>query len=204
MASAAERVSRPRRNPNTVRIIGGIWRGRKLTFADAPGLRPTPDRVRETLFNWLQGRIEGARCLDLFAGSGALGLEALSRGARTAVLLEANPVVAKHLRVQAAMLGAHHAQIEQIDALAYLDGGSQAFDVVFLDPPFDAKLWTQTATLLARNGWLAPNAFIYVESSAQGESVQFPEDWETLRDKTAGDVRYRLLRGPAASSKTQV
>lgn len=194
-------MSRPRRIPSTVRIIGGVWRGRKLTFADAPGLRPTPDRVRETLFNWLQGHIEGARCLDLFAGSGALGLEALSRGARMAVLLEANPAVAKHLKAQVAMLGARNAHVEQIDALRYLSGPSQTFDVVFIDPPFAAKLWTQTAALLANNGWLAPNAFIYVESPGQSEAAQLPEAWETLRDKTAGEVRYRLLRGPAAPSQ---
>lgn len=191
-------MSRPRRAANSVRIIGGSWRGRKLSFADAPGLRPTPDRVRETLFNWLHGRLEGKRCLDLFAGSGALGLEALSRGARLAVLLESNPSVATHLKAQAAILGADSAQIVQTDAGRYLRGASQPFDVIFIDPPFDANLWTQTAALLARGAWLAPNALIYVESPVQGEQARLPEEWETLRDKTAGEVRYRLLRGPAA------
>lgn len=191
-------MSRPRRAPNTVRIIGGTWRGRKLTFADAPGLRPTPDRVRETLFNWLQGRIEGACCLDLFAGSGALGFEALSRGARVAVLLESNALVANHLKAQMDMLGTRSAHIVHADTLQYLAGASQPFDVVFIDPPFDANLWAQTTDLLSRNGWLAPNAFIYVESPIQGEQTCFPEHWEPLRDKTAGEVRYRLLRDTAA------
>lgn len=198
MSKAVSLVSQPRRSPNTVRIIGGTWRGRKLTFVDAPGLRPTPDRVRETLFNWLQPHIVGARCLDLFAGSGALGLEALSRGARTAVMLESNPLIVNHLKAQASRLGTLDAHIERADALSYLAGASQPFDVVFIDPPFDAKLWAQTAALLSRNGWLAPNALIYVESPVQGEDTKWPEQWETLRDKQAGEVRYRLLRGPAA------
>lgn len=191
-------MKRPNRSPNTVRIIGGTWRGRKLTFVEVPGLRPTPDRVRETLFNWLQPHIEGARCLDLFAGSGALGFEALSRGARTAVMLESNTLVVRHLKAQATMLGTHDAHIEHADALKYLTGANQPFDVVFIDPPFAATLWGQAAELLSRNGWLAPNALIYVESPVQGEETSLPEHWETLRDKQAGEVRYRLVRGPAA------
>lgn len=150
------------------------------------------------MFNWLRDRIEGARCLDLFAGSGALGLEALSRGARRVVLIEASPLVADHLRTQVLMFGTRSAQIERADTLQYLAGASQPFDVVFVDPPFDADLWAPTAELLEKNGWLAPNALIYVESPVQGEQPCLPGHWETLRDKTAGDVRYRLLRRTAA------
>lgn len=198
-------MSPPRSRPNTVRIIGGSWRGRRLSFVDAPGLRPTPDRVRETLFNWLQPHIEGARCLDLFAGSGALGLESLSRGARSAVLLEANPSVASHLKAQAATLGASDARIERADALQFLACAGECFDVVFIDPPFSADLWARAAALLEKGGWLAPGALIYVESPARDKQTRLPESWELLKDKTAGDVRYRLLRrAPAAAEVTRV
>ena len=122
---------------NSVRIIGGGWRGRRITFPDVPGLRPTPDRVRETLFNWLQHDIAGARCLDLFAGSGALGLEALSRGAKELVFVEQSVAASRALQEQLARLGAERrSQVVEMGAARYLRGAAPAFDIVFLDPPF--------------------------------------------------------------------
>ena len=125
---------------NLLRIIGGEWRSRKLKFADVPGLRPTPDRVRETLFNWLQWHVPGARCLDLFAGSGALGLEALSRGARDVVMVEKHPAAAQALRDNLTLLGARNARLVHDDALRYLGRVTVAFDLIFLDPPFRQML----------------------------------------------------------------
>src|SRR5690606_40251179 len=153
-------------SPGSVRIVAGRWRGTRLPVADAAGLRPTPDRVRETLFNWLQGRLAGANALDLFAGSGALGLEAVSRGASEAVLVERDPRLAGSLRGTVARLGAgDRVEVACADALAWLRASPRrAFDVVFLDPPFAAGLWE--AVLAALEPWLAPDAWLYVESTA--------------------------------------
>ncbi len=179
--------------PGELRIIGGRWRGRRFPVPDLPGLRPTPDRVRETLFNWLQPVIVGARCLVLFSGSGALALEALSRGAAEAVAVESNASAVVALRAAAARFGAEGLRIDHADALSYLKGTPRPFDVVFLDPPFAADLLVQAQTALVR-GWLAHPAWIYLESAPGQEDGGLPEGWETWREKRAGDVVFRLAR----------
>jgi len=181
---------------NTLRIIGGQWRGRKLRFADGEGLRPTTDRVRETVFNWLQPLIAGARCLDLFAGSGALGLEALSRGAAEVLFIERNPRAVRALQENLALLQAGNGRVQQGDALAYLRGPATLFDVVFLDPPFRQNLLDPALALLAEGGWLAPGARIYIELEAELGAPVLPEGWELLRSKQAGQVAYHLAAAP--------
>ena len=152
------------RQSNTLRIIGGSHRGRKLKFADVPGLRPTPDRVRETLFNWLAPLIPGARCLDLFAGSGALGFEAMSRGAREVVFVDSHSLAVKALRENIALLGDGSAEVIQSGALEWLSRQpAEPFDVVFLDPPFRQDLLEPCCQRLDEAGWLASPAAIYLE-----------------------------------------
>ncbi|HEX9801802.1 MAG TPA: 16S rRNA (guanine(966)-N(2))-methyltransferase RsmD [Gammaproteobacteria bacterium] len=177
---------------NTLRIIGGQWRGRKLRFADGEGLRPTTDRVRETLFNWLQPVIAGARCLDLFSGSGALGLEALSRGAAKVVFIERNPQAVRALKGNLELLQAGNAELHQADALAWLRGEATPFDVIFLDPPFRQELLTPALSLLAEGGWVAPGARIYIELESEQGEPELPSGWELLRSKQAGQVAYHL------------
>lgn len=179
---------------NQVRIIGGRWRGRRVNFAAVPGLRPTPDRVRETVFNWLAPRLEGAQALDLFAGSGAFGFEALSRGAGRAVLVDADPAVAANLRQQGELLGADGLQVVRSDVLAFLSGAASPFDLVFVDPPYGKGLLARCCTALQERGWLQPEALVYLEAEAElGEPV-LPADWELLRSKRAGQVGYHLAR----------
>lgn len=176
-------------------------RGRRFRFADIPDIRPTPDRVRETLFNWLGARVAGARCLDLFAGSGALGLEALSRGAATAVLVEQNAVAARALAALIAEWHLQGARVERADALHFLGRDPEPFDIVFLDPPFHAGLLSRSAELLERRGWLAPDALIYVECSAREELPPLPERWQLLKAKRAGEVGYHLLARTEGESR---
>lgn len=187
------------RPANQLRIIGGRHRGRRLSFPDQPGLRPTSDRVRETLFNWVAPLIEGARCLDLFAGSGALGFEALSRGAGALVMVERAAAVARQLRANAGLLGAADLQVHEADALVWLERGDRApFDLIFLDPPFAEGLLAPAIERLDRHGLPAPEARIYLEAPVQIGFPPLPESWELIRDKTAGQVRYGLVRvGPA-------
>jgi 16S rRNA (guanine966-N2)-methyltransferase len=177
----------------TLRIIGGVWRGRKLRFPATAALRPTPDRVRETLFNWLGTRAPGSRCLDLFAGSGALGLEALSRGAAHATFVERDVAAARELRARLLEWGAQDARVEHTDALAFLAGAASAFDIVFLDPPFDSDLLPRSAALLESGGWLGPGALVYVESAARSAPPALPPGWELLKAKQAGEVGYHLF-----------
>lgn len=177
---------------NTLRIIGGEWRGRKLRFADGEGLRPTTDRVRETLFNWLQPLIAGARCLDLFSGSGALGLEALSRGAGRVVFIERNPKAVAMLRENLALLQSGNAEVHQGDALAWLRGEPTPFDVIFLDPPFRQDLLAPALTLLDEGGWLTPGARVYIETELESGEPELPVGWTLLRSKQAGQVGYYL------------
>lgn len=196
MAARAARRRAAGSASGRLRIVGGTWRGRRLEVPPIEGLRPTPDRVRETLFNWLQPVIAGARCLDLFAGTGALGLEALSRGATEAVLVDASPEVANHLRVQAAALGATGARIMNAPAQGYLRGAARPFDVVFLDPPFRSGLLGPCCALLEDGGWLAARAWIYLEAEAELGSPEVPAGWVVTRSKRAGDVGYHLaVRG---------
>lgn len=180
------------RAANQLRIIGGRHRGRRLSFPDQPGLRPTSDRVRETLFNWVAPLITGARCLDLFAGSGALGFEALSRGAGEVVMIERAAVVARQLRENAARLGATQLSLHEADALSWLERPGTPFDLVFLDPPFAEGLLAPVIERLDRHGWLAPEARIYLEAPIQAGFPPLPERWSLIRDKTAGQVRYGL------------
>jgi len=202
----------PRKNPsarkhppqpagrNAVRIVGGEWRGRLLRFPAVPGVRPTPDRVRETLFNWLQQRVIGSRCLDLFAGSGALGLEALSRGAAHVLFVDVEPVVTRYLLERLRDFRCDRGQVVRSDAARYLDGPAQAFDLVFLDPPFDAAVLPDVCLRLERDGWLAPGGFVYLEAPAAGGPPELPAGWTLLRSKRAGEVGYHLARRDVADA----
>ena len=158
---------RPGAQARILRIIGGAWRGRKLRFPPSPEIRPTPDRVRETLFNWLTPRVVGARCLDLFAGSGALGLESLSRGAAHVTFVERDSAAVRELRARLSEWGATGAHVEQGDALRFLGGTGGPYDIVFLDPPFDSNLLSTAADLLEKRSWLAPRALIYMECAVR-------------------------------------
>jgi 16S rRNA (guanine(966)-N(2))-methyltransferase RsmD len=178
-----------RNRPNTVRIIGGRWRSRIVGFADVAGVRPTPDRVRETLFNWLGQTLTGLDCLDLFAGSGALGFEAASRGAQSVVMVEKHPRVVQSLRETARTLGAASVRLVQGDALEFLRDPGARFDVVFLDPPYRLGLAEKALELLPRA--LAPGGRAYVEGDAPIVAVP---GWSELKRSRAGQVHFHLLR----------
>lgn len=179
-----------------LRIIGGQWRGRVLTFPDVDGLRPTGDRIRETLFNWLMGYTAEARCLDLFAGSGALSLEALSRGATEAYAIELDKRAAQTIRHHGATLGTQSLKVYSDDTLALLARGNPwaPFDIVFIDPPFSAELAGPCAALLEQGNWLAEQAWIYVEADRRLPTPEVPEHWQAYREKSAGQVVYTLYR----------
>ena len=185
----------------SIRIIGGRWRGTRLAVADSPGLRPSGDRTRETLFNWLMPALSGARVLDLFAGTGALGLEALSRGAARAVLVERDPKLAQALRATVARLDAQdRAEVVQADALAWLPAQVQAFDIAFLDPPFAGDLWQRAlAALLPR---LTGGAWLYVESPADTVPA-LPPQFTLHREGRSREVRFALYRRAAATLAAQ-
>jgi len=185
------------KKPNTspagqIRLIGGQWRGRKLPVPDSPGLRPTTDRVRETLFNWLAPMIRGAHCLDCYAGSGALGLEALSRYAASTTLLEFERPVAQQLEKNLALLNTSDAKVVNANTLNWLAKKGTPFDVVFVDPPFRKGILQETLTLLEQQGWLADEAWIYVEAEAEHGAIPVPASWRLHREKVAGQVAYRL------------
>jgi len=183
-----------RKSPSgRLRIVAGKWRGRLLPVADEPGLRPTSERIRETLFNWLATVIEGSRCLDLFAGTGALGFEALSRGAVEVVFVEASVRAARVLQASADALAATGARLQRVDAVNYLQGVAQPFDIVFLDPPYATDLLEDLCRLLDHGGWLADGARIYLEQKRDRPLPELPAGWTILKDKTAGQVRYVLL-----------
>lgn len=188
-------MNRPRSPaaPGKVRIIGGRWRGTRLPVVDMPGLRPTSDRVRETLFNWLQPVLPGARVVDLFAGSGTLGLEALSRGAASAVLIEHHPRLAASLRETAARLpGGEAATVVQGDVMAWLHAQPEgAYDLAFVDPPFDANLWGGVLPALVPK--LSRDAWLYIEAPHQADSTP-PADWVLHREGRTRDVHYALYR----------
>jgi 16S rRNA (guanine966-N2)-methyltransferase len=177
-----------------LRIIGGEWRGRRFRFSAEANIRPTPDRVRETLFNWLRERVAGARCLDLFAGSGALGLEALSRGAARVVFVESAAAAALDLRERLVQWGARAGSVTRMDGLRYLRTQPEVFDIVFLDPPFAAGALAAAARLLEERDWLAPGALIYVECAARAAPPALPHTWLPLRQKRAGEVGYHLFQ----------
>lgn len=174
-----------------IRIIGGQWRGHKLPVLYSPGLRPTTDRIRETLFNWLAPVIQSAHCLDCFAGSGALGFEALSRYAKSAILLEYKYLVAQQLKKKLAYLKGY-GEVINTNTLTWLASNAQPFNVVFLDPPFRQGLLTRTIRLLEQQGWLADKARIYLEVEAENLDIPVPTNWKLHREKLAGLVSYRL------------
>ncbi|GGO77790.1 ribosomal RNA small subunit methyltransferase D [Marinobacterium nitratireducens] len=180
-----------------LRIIAGEWRGRRLNFPALQGLRPTPDRVRETLFNWLQAYVPGARCLDLFAGSGALGLEALSRGALSATFVDNSPAVTRQLRDNLQRLNARNAEVVEAAAMDWLlqrqTDLEARYDLVFLDPPFRCDLLPLACELLESRNLLADQALIYIEAESELGLPRLPESWKELRSKTAGQVSYRLF-----------
>ncbi|MBM0103807.1 16S rRNA (guanine(966)-N(2))-methyltransferase RsmD [Steroidobacter sp. S1-65] len=179
--------------PHRLRIVGGRWRGMRIGFPAIEAIRPSPDRVRETLFNWLQTHIVGARCLDLFAGSGALGIEALSRGASAVTFVDREPQIGRHLNETLQRLGAAGATVKTEDSLRFLERAPQPFDVVFLDPPFASTL-LQTVFSRLPQGWLAPSAHIYVECPADTPLPPLAPGWAVYRSKVAGQVGYHLLR----------
>ena len=179
-----------------IRIIGEAWRGRKLAVAKQPGLRPTPDRLRETLFNWLMPVTAGSDCLDLFAGTGALGLEAASRGAQQVTLVEKQRIVAQQLRQHVQLLNAEQVQIHHNDALKFLHNTQQQFDLVFLDPPFHQNLLQPCCDLLLQNGCLKPNAYLYLEAESSWQQLALTglEGLELLKQQQAGQSHSMLLR----------
>ena len=180
---------------NEVRIIGGAWRGRKLRFpAEVPGLRPTPDRVRETVFNWLRDEVAGSRCLDLYAGSGALGLEALSRGAREVVFVDRDPRVVRYLASALDAFGSDAGLVSRADAGAFLRVPGEPFDIVFLDPPFDAGALPALVAAIDRHGWVRPGGLVYLEAAADQGVPTLPHRWILHRSKRAGEVGYHLAR----------
>ncbi|WP_375056726.1 16S rRNA (guanine(966)-N(2))-methyltransferase RsmD [Zobellella sp. DQSA1] len=180
--------------PGQIRLIGGQWRGRKLPVLDSEGLRPTSDRVKETLFNWLMFDIRGCRCLDLFAGSGSLGFEALSRGAAEVVLVEQDAKVAQQLRRNLASLPGARGEVVNADALDYLQTPATPFDLVFLDPPFHRELLPAACRWLEQAGWLNDEAKIYIEREQGLAPLPLPANWRLLKDKKAGQVCYQLYQ----------
>lgn len=186
--------------PGQVRIIGGSLRGSRLPVPDMPGLRPSGDRARETLFNWLQGELAGRRVLDLFAGSGALGFEAVSRGAAEAWLVERDPRQAQSLSDSARRLKTETVKVVCADGLAWLAQPGPRFDLAFVDPPFAAGIWQAAATALQPR--LSPQAWVYVEL-AQGRDFEAPAGWRLHREGQSREVRHLLFRaesqGPAVT-----
>lgn len=177
-----------------LRIIAGQWRGRRFPVINQPDLRPTPDRVRETLFNWLQNAVNGARCLDLFAGSGALGLEALSRGATHVTFIDNSAAALKQLKEVLAHFKATNASVLQYDVRHRLTTPPEPYDIVFLDPPFGFGYIPVVCETLSQPGWLNPNAYIYMESESTLTDLSLPDTWEIIKEKVAGNVCYRLVK----------
>jgi 16S rRNA (guanine966-N2)-methyltransferase len=179
----------------SVRIIAGQWRSRRLPVADVQGLRPSGDRARETLFNWLQAYIPGARCADLFAGSGALGFEAASRGAASVALVESNARVLDHLEKSIELLNATQVSLYHGDVLGWLGAQApQSFDMIFIDPPFQDQLHDALLESIDRSGCLAPGGFVYLESPASRPQPVAPSGWSCWRGKVMGDVRLQVFR----------
>jgi len=192
------RTTGKKSQPGRVRIVAGKWRSRLLDIADVPGLRPTSERIRETLFNWLAPVIQGARCLDIFAGTGALGLEALSRGAAEVVFVEKSPVAAATLREHIAMLNVSETAVNETDASDYLRRAPLGeFDIVFLDPPFAADVHEDLCRLLVEEQVLSKNAWIYLEEDRAKPAAVIPKGWQIMKTGLAGNVRYSLVQASA-------
>ena len=180
-----------------LRIIGGDWRSRKLRFPDAGGVRPSPARTRETLFNWLNFHIAGRDCLDLFAGSGALGLEALSRGAANATLVDHTNALARALQDNLRLLGSEKGEVVCQDVAQYLEHRNRPpFDIIFMDPPFRQGWLDRLLPLIDAQQWLKPGGWVYVEHESELTTVPAPADWHLHRQKTAGQVTYKLFQKP--------
>jgi 16S rRNA (guanine966-N2)-methyltransferase len=177
---------------NEVRIISGKWRRRKLAFPNRPTLRPTPDRARETVFNWLTPRLDGARCLDLFAGSGVLGFESLSRGAAEVTFVDDDSAVVRALQESARMIGATDCTIHRASALEFLRSTDRSWDIVFLDPPFDSRLLEQSLDALGAGAQLREGAIVYVESSVHRPPQL--DRWWTIKSTRTGDVQSQLVQ----------
>ncbi len=178
----------------SVRIIAGEWRGRRLQVPDVKDLRPTPDRVRETLFNWLAPYIQGARCLDLFAGSGVLGFEALSRGAARVVSVDADRKVVELIHEQLAVFKTDKGAVYGALIPAELKPADHPFDIIFLDPPYQSGLLLPTCFHLEANGYLADDALIYLEASSPINEKDLPSNWHIMKTKQAGQVAYHLVK----------
>ena len=190
----AKRNAENKTQPGRLRIVAGNWRSRLLEIADVPGLRPTSARIRETIFNWLSPRIAGARCLDMFAGTGALGLEALSRGAADCVFVEKSAKAAKTLRANITTLQAEKAVVHETSAVRFLQqAGDARFEIVFLDPPFAADILPDLCRRLEESSLLADNARIYIEEDRNQPELELPEPWQVLKTRNSGNVRYSLL-----------
>lgn len=196
-----KKSSRTPAGAGQIRIIGGQWRGRKLPVPVSAGLRPTTDRVRETLFNWLAPDLPQSRCLDCFAGSGALGIEALSRYADHVTLLELEPAVARQLTANLHTLKTSQGEVIQGNALQWLKTPSRTepYSIVFIDPPFRQGLLAETLTLLENQGWLANEALIYLECEVEQGAPPVPANWQLHREKVAGQVAYRLYHRSMSS-----
>ena len=180
--------------PGRLRIVAGIWRSRMLDIADVEGLRPTSERIRETLFNWLSPAISGRRCLDLFAGTGALGLEALSRGAKEVVFVERSHKAVATLEKNIKLLGASGAVVHEGDARDFLAAGNEGqFDVIFLDPPFADESLSELCRLIEEQGLLTAGARVYLEQARSDKDPELPAGWQISKDKAAGNVRYMLV-----------
>jgi len=186
---------KPQKGKSQLRIIGGQWRGRKLTFTPEEGLRPTQDRFRETLFNWLMHNVEGAHCLDLFAGSGALGLEALSRGASDVCFIDSSPQACAQIRQHLATLNSIKGQVKHADALSWVSThtSAQPFDLVFLDPPFHQHLLGDCCKALEQNNLIHTNSYIYVESE-KGHNEQLPDHWQLIKEKQTQTKQLQLFQ----------
>jgi len=186
------KASTSTRQQGSLRIIGGQWRSRKLDFEGAAGLRPTSDRIRETLFNWLNPTIHGARCLDLFAGSGALGLEALSRYAAHCDFVDTDRNSCQQIRQQLENLRCPHATVHSKEALAFLGKSAQSYNIIFLDPPFHLDLLAPVITNLTKQA-LKPHTQIYIETASDEALPALPANWQIDKEKKAGQVVYRLI-----------
>ncbi len=184
-----------KKKPGSVRIISGKWRGRRLPIPDLPGLRPSGDRCRETLFNWLQPHIKGAHCADLYAGTGALGLEAASRGADEVILVEKDRRAARAIRESLQKLDNCTVELIEADAIAWLDSqGPDSMDIVFIDPPFGSDLEAQSLNKLEQRGCVTSGGLVYLETAAEAPRLKPGPGWEIVKEKTLGDVRMQLLK----------
>jgi 16S rRNA (guanine966-N2)-methyltransferase len=178
-----------------IRLISGKWRGKRLPVKDIEGLRPTTDRTKETLFNWLMHDINNANCLDCFSGSGSLAFEALSRFAKKVTILEKDKSVVKQLQENLAVLDVDNAKVIEGDALNYLkQAATEQYDIIFIDPPFNKGLIQPCCDALQSNGYLATGALIYIEREVELTDLNFPNSWMLLKEKSTGQVTYQLYR----------